>query len=45
MNEEMPRLEILAAMLSIKALLETGNTEKAKETPDEVITGAKRREQ
>ena len=41
MSEDMTRLELLTVMLSIKALLESGNTEKAKELIDEVIKEAK----
>jgi hypothetical protein len=44
MDENMTRLELLTVMLSIKALLESGNTEKAKELIDEVITEAKRKD-
>ena len=43
MSEDMTRLELLTVMLSIKALLESGNVEKAKELIDEVITEAKRK--
>lgn len=41
MEENMARLEILTIMLSLQALLETGNTEKAKEVIEEVIKEAK----
>ena len=41
----MTRLELLTVMLSIKALLESGNTEKAKELIEEVINEAKRKDQ
>jgi hypothetical protein len=44
MGENMTRLELLTVMLSIKALLESGNTEKAKELIDEVIAEAKRKD-
>lgn len=43
MKEDMTRLELLTVMLSIKALLESDNIEKAKELIDEVITEAKRK--
>jgi hypothetical protein len=45
MNEDMTRLELLTVMLSLKALLETENTEKAKELIEDVIKEAKRKEQ
>ena len=45
MNEDMTRLELLTVMLSIKALLESGNIEKAKELINEVIAEAKRKDQ
>ena len=45
MQEEMTRLELLTVLLSLKALLESGNTEKAKELIDEVISEAKRKDQ
>jgi len=38
----MTRLEILALLLSIQALLESGNIDKAKEIIAEVITEARR---
>ena len=41
-NEEMTRLELLTLLLSIKALLEEGKTEKALEIITEVIAEAKR---
>ena len=44
MEENMTRLELLTVLLSIKALLECGNTEKAKEVIDEVIAEAKRKD-
>lgn len=43
MNEDMTRLELLTVMLSIKALLESDNVEKAKELIEEVIAEAKRK--
>ena len=43
MNEDMTRLELLTLLLSIKALLDSDNIEKAKELIDEVITEAKRK--
>jgi len=39
---EMTRLELLTLLLSIQALLESGNIEKAKEIIAEVITEARR---
>lgn len=42
MNEDMTRLELLTLLLSLKALLESGNTDKALELVNEVITEAKR---
>lgn len=42
MNEYMTRLELLTLLLSLKALLESGNTEKALELVNEIITEAKR---
>ena len=41
--EEMTRLELLTVMLSIKALLESGNSDKALELINEVISEAKRK--
>ena len=41
MNENMTRLELLTLLLSIKALLESNNTEKALELINEVINEAK----
>ncbi len=41
MSEDMTRLEILALLLSLKALLESDNKEKALELIDEVIAEAK----
>lgn len=43
--DDMTRLELLTVMLSIKALLESGNTEKAKALIEEVIDEAKRKDQ
>ena len=43
MQEDMTRLELLTVMLSLKALLESNNTEKAKELIDDIITEAKRK--
>lgn len=43
MKEEMTRLELLTVLLSIKALLEDGKTEKAINLIDEVIAEAKRK--
>lgn len=40
-SEDMTRLEILTLLLSLKALLESNNTEKALELIDEVIAEAK----
>lgn len=41
--EDMTRLELLTLLLSIKALLESDNTEKALELINEVIAEAKRK--
>ena len=38
----MTRLELMALLLSIQALLDTGNTEKAKELIAEVLEEAKK---
>ncbi|MCD7774961.1 MAG: hypothetical protein LUG85_01595 [Clostridiales bacterium] len=43
MDENMSRIELLTVMLSLKALLESDNTEKAKELIDELIVEAKRK--
>ena len=43
MKEDMTRLEILTLLLSIKALLDSDNIDKAKELIDEVIAEAKRK--
>ena len=40
----MTRLELLTLLLSLKALLESGNNEKALELINEVISEAKRKE-
>ena len=40
---KLTRLELLTLMLSLKALIETGNTEKAKEMIDKVIDEATRK--
>ena len=42
MKEDMTRLEILTLLLSIKALLDSDNIDKAKKLIDEVIAEAKR---
>lgn len=42
--EDMTRLELLTLLYSIQALMETGNTEKAKEIIDKVIKEAERPE-
>lgn len=44
MNQELNRLELLTLLLSIKALLEEGKTEKALELINEVIAEAKRKD-
>lgn len=41
MDDNMTRLELLTLLLSIKALLESNNTEKALELINEVITEVK----
>lgn len=41
--EDVTRLELLTLLLSIKALLESDNTEKALELINEVIAEAKRK--
>ena len=43
MKEDMTRLELLTLLLSIKALLDSDNIDKAKELIDEVIAEAKRK--
>lgn len=43
MNEDMTRLELLTLLLSIKALLDSDNIDKAKELINEVIAEAKRK--
>ena len=45
MEQEMTRLELLTLLLSLKAVLETGNTEKAMEILEEVIHEAKKKDQ
>lgn len=42
MKEDMTRLELLTLLLSIKALLESDNKEKALELIDEVLKEAKK---
>lgn len=42
--EDMTRLELLTLLLSIKALLESDNIDKAKELINEVINEAKQKE-
>ena len=44
MNEDMTRLELLTLLLSLKALLESENNEKALELINEVISEAKRKD-
>lgn len=44
MGDEMTRLELLTLLLSIKALLESDNKEKALELINEVIDEAKRKD-
>jgi len=39
--DKVSRLELLTLLLSIQALLESGNVDKAKEIIDEVITEAR----
>ncbi len=41
--EDMTRLELLTLLLSIKALLDSDNVDKAKDLIDEVIAEAKRK--
>ncbi len=43
MKEDMTRLEFITVMLSIKALLDSNNIDKAKELIDEVIAEARRK--
>lgn len=43
-DENMTRLEILTLLLSLKALLESDNKDKALELIDEVIAEAKRKD-
>lgn len=42
--EEMTRLELLTLLYSIQALIDTGNTEKAKEIIEKVIKEAERQQ-
>ena len=42
--EEMTRLELLTLLYSIQALMETGNTEKAKEIIEKVIKEAEKQQ-
>lgn len=44
MADEMTRLELLTVLLSIKALLESDNKDKALELVNEVIAEAKRKD-
>lgn len=44
MSEDMTRLELLTLLLSLKALLESNNTDKALELINEVIAEAKRKD-
>ena len=44
MSDDMTRLELLTLLLAIKALLESGNNEKALELVNEVIAEAKRKD-
>jgi hypothetical protein len=44
MGEDMTRLELLTLLLSLKALLESGNKEKALELINDVIAEARRNE-
>lgn len=43
MKEDMTRLEFITVMLSINALLDSNNIDKAKELIDEVIAEARRK--
>lgn len=43
MKEDMTRLEFITVMLSIKALPDSNNIDKAKELIDEVIAEARRK--
>ena len=43
-SEDMTRLELLTLLLSLKALLESDNTDKALELINEVIAEAKRKD-
>lgn len=42
--DEMTRLELLTLLLSLKALLDIDNVDKARELIDEVISEAKRKD-
>jgi hypothetical protein len=42
--EEMTRLELLTLLYSIQALIDTGNTDKAKEIIEKVIKEAERQQ-
>ena len=42
MNEDMTRLELLTLLYSLQALIESGNTDKAKEVIDKVIKEAEK---
>lgn len=44
MEEDMTRLELLTLLYSIQALMDTGNSEKAKEIIEKVIKEAERQE-
>ncbi len=43
-GEKVTRLELLTVLLSIRALLENGNNEKALELINEIISEAKRKD-
>lgn len=43
MSKDITRFELLTVMLSIKALLESNNVDKAKELIDDVISEAKQK--
>lgn len=42
--DEMTRLELLTLLLSLKALLDSDNVDKARELIDEIISEAKRKD-
>lgn len=44
MSDDMTRLELLTLLYSIQALMDTGNTDKAKEIIEKVISEAERQE-